>query len=368
VNVTNAGPDVPFGSFDTPVNNSTGIAGAIAVTGWALDPVDVSKVDIWREPVGGEPASSNGLVFVGDAIFVADARPDVEATYPGSPRKNRAGWGYQLLTSLLPNNGGSAGLGNGTYNLHAIAHNSAGIAVDLGTRTFIADNAHAAKPFGTIDTPGQGSTISGNAFVNFGWALTQNPLIIPTDGSTITVMVDGQTLGHPVYNQFRSDIANTFPGRANSNGAVGYFVLDSTRLSNGVHTIQWVVFDSAGHGEGVGSRFFNVLNSGTSGPVMAPEENAQRTLAVAGAAEVEADEMGRIELPTGAGNGYLRVNGERRPLPAGSSLSDGVFYWHPGPGFRGRYELVFERPDGSNFVVTVRVGHVNPRPVNRPIR
>jgi len=356
VNVTNAGPDVPFGSFDTPANNSNGIAGAIAVTGWSLDPVDVSKVDIWREPIGGEPSSSNGLVFIGDAVFVADARPDVEASYPNTPRKNRAGWGYQLLTSLLPNNGGSPGLGNGTYNLHAIAHNTAGVAVDLGTRTFTADNAHAAKPFGTIDTPGQGSTISGNAFVNFGWALTQNPLIIPTDGSTITVMVDGQGLGHPVYNQFRSDIANLFPGRANSGGAVGYFVLDTTRLSNGVHAMQWVVFDSAGHGDGIGSRFFNVLNSGGAGGVAAPELDAQSTFPPATALEAEVDEMGRIELPTGAGSGYLRVNGERRPLPAGSSLSDGVFYWHPGPGFRGRYELVFERPDGSNVVVRIHIG------------
>ena len=49
-------------------------------------------------------------------------------------------------------------------------------------------------------------------------------------------------------------------------------------------------------------------------------------------------------------------HGERRPLPAGSSLSDGVFYWHPGPGFRGRYELVFERTDGTNLVVYVRIG------------
>jgi len=207
VNVTNAGPDVPFGSFDTPADNSSGIAGAIAVTGWALDPVDLVKVDIWRQPIGNEATSSNGLVFIGDAVFVTDARPDVEAAYPTTPRKNRAGWGYQLLTTLLPNNGGSSGLGNGTYNLHAIAHNTAGAAVDLGTRSITADNAHAAKPFGTIDTPAPGSTISGNAFVNFGWALTQNPLVIPTDGSTITVMVDGQTLGHPVYNQLRSDIA-----------------------------------------------------------------------------------------------------------------------------------------------------------------
>jgi uncharacterized repeat protein (TIGR01451 family) len=369
VNVNNAGPDVPFGSFDTPANNTGGIAGAIAVTGWALDPVDVAKVDIWREPIGNEATSSNGLVFIGDAVFVTDARPDVEALYPNAPRKNRAGWGYQLLTSLLPNNGGSAGLGNGTYNLHAMAHNTAGVALDLETRTITADNAHAAKPFGAIDTPGQGSTISGNAFVNFGWALTQNPLMIATDGSTITVMVDGQTLGHPVYNQFRSDIASLFPGRGNSGGAVGYFVLDTTKLSNGVHTIQWVVFDSAGHGDGIGSRFFNVLNSGAGG-VATPDVDVQSTFPSATALDAEADEMGRIELPVGASSGYMRVNGERRPLPAGSSLSDGVFYWHPGPGFRGRYELVFERPDGTNLAVTIRVGQVgNLRPIaNRPVR
>ena len=370
VNVTNAGPDVPFGSFDTPANNTSGIAGAIAVTGWALDPVDVANLDVWREPIGNEPTSSNGLVFIGNAVFVSEARPDVEATYPSAPRNNRAGWGYQLLTSLLPNNGGSPGLGNGTYNLHAIAHNSAGVAVDLGTRIIMADNAHAAKPFGTIDTPGQGSTISGNAFVNFGWTLTQNPLIVPTDGSTITVMVDGQVLGHPVYNQFRSDIANAFPGRANSNGAVGYFVLDTTKLSNGVHTIQWVVFDSAGHGDGIGSRFFDVLNSGAGG-VTAPEGGVQQTMLPSTAKlEAEVDELGRIELPTGGSSGYLLVNGERRPLPAGSSLSDGVFYWHPGPGFRGRYELVFERTDGTNVVVTVFVGQVvNLPPIgNRRVR
>jgi len=60
-----------------------------------------------------------------------------------------------------------------------------------------------------------------------------------------------------------------------------------------------------------------------------------------------------------AGSGYMRVNGERRPLPAGLSLSDGVFYWHPGPGFRGRYELVFERPDGTTVVAHIHIGLQN---------
>ena len=65
-----------------------------------------------------------------------------------------------MLTNFLPNSNGSAGTGNGTYKLHAIAFNNAGDQQDLGTKTITVDNAHAAKPFGTIDTPGQGGTIS----------------------------------------------------------------------------------------------------------------------------------------------------------------------------------------------------------------
>jgi hypothetical protein len=34
----------PFGYINTPLNNATGIAGAIAVTGWALSGVGVAKI------------------------------------------------------------------------------------------------------------------------------------------------------------------------------------------------------------------------------------------------------------------------------------------------------------------------------------
>jgi hypothetical protein len=230
------------------------------VTGWSLDSIEVTSVGIWREPVRNEPTASNGLVFIGNATFVEDSRPDVLATYPSAPLNYRGGWGYMLLTNFLPNSGGAAGPGNGSYNLHAIAVNKSGGTIDLGTRTVTVDNAQASKPFGTIDTPAQGATISGNAYVNFGWALTQSGYNIPVDGSTITVMVDGVGMGHPTYNQYRSDIATFFPGLANSNGAVGFFYLDTTKLTNGVHTISWVVYDNQGRGDGIGSRYFTVEN------------------------------------------------------------------------------------------------------------
>jgi hypothetical protein len=371
VNIATITPSAPFGSFDTPANNATSVVGAIPVTGWALDNVEVTNVDILREPVAGEPTGN--LIFVGTAVFVADARPDVQNMFPAYPFSYRAGWGYQMLTNFLPNASGSGASGNGTYKIHAIAHNKAGTQVDLGTKTITVDNAHATKPFGTIDTPGQGGTISGTDSVNFGWALTPQPAMIPFDGSTITVVLDGVLVGHPTYNQYRSDIANLFPGYANSMGAVGFFHINTTTLANGVHTISWNAFDNQGRGEGLGSRYFNVFNAG-SGPSAEPEEptaagsvitlrrglDANRepellTPAGNGGYAIEMEELGRLELNAGASKGYLLVNGERTPLPVGSTLKAGVFYWQAGLGFVGDYQLLFERSDGSEVRVGVTI-------------
>jgi hypothetical protein len=96
--------------------------------------------------------------------------------------------------------------------------------------------------------------------VNFGWALTPNPAMIPFDGSTIDVFVDGVVVGHPTYGLARADIDDAFPGYANTGHAVGYFIIDTTQISNGLHTLSWVVRDSQGAAQGIGSRFFTVSN------------------------------------------------------------------------------------------------------------
>jgi hypothetical protein len=245
----------PFGSFDTPTTNSN-VSGAIGVTGWALSEAGIASVDIYREP---GPGQATPLVFIGTADIVTGSRPDVQALYPSYPGSNQAGWGLAVLTNELPSNTGATSVGNGTYNLHAIATGNDGQTTDLGARTIIVDNATAKLPFGTIDTPTQGGMVSGT-IVNFGWALTPQPNIIPTDGSTITVFIDNLPVGHPTYNQPRSDIETLFPGYQNTDGAVGYFYIDTTTLANGVHTISWVAKDSAGNAQGLGSRYFTVEN------------------------------------------------------------------------------------------------------------
>jgi len=355
----------PFGDFSTPVAGST-VSSSIAVTGWALDDIGVQNVKIYR-------AEGNTKVFIGDAIFVEGARPDVEIAYPNYPFKYKAGWGYMLLTNFLPNGG------NGTYNLYAKTSDKEGNEVTLGSKTIYCDNANAENPFGAIDTPSQGGNASGKKYMNYGWVLTPTPNYIPTNGSTISVFVDGVNLGHPLYNLYRSDIANLFPGYYNTNGAVGYFDIDTTNYSNGLHSIFWVATDSAGNSDGIGSRYFMSQNSVSSGSTSASMEKrftsghtdlidipvsfdgpvklikgytesdipVELTPDSDGTVHIQCREMERIEVQVSlAGNeveGYMIVGNRLMELPIGSTLDKitGRFSWIPGPGFIGTYRIVF---------------------------
>lgn len=400
----------PFGGFDTPTDGTTDISGAIPVTGWAMDDVSVAKVEIFRDPVPGEA----GLIYVGDAAFVAGARPDVERSYAEWPASDRGGWGFLLLSNMLPDVMlATATGGNGAFRLHAYAIDAEGQRVTLGSKKVSVNNRASTKPFGSIDTPTQGGIASGSAFVNFGWAISPNGTIA-VDGSTLTVLVDGVPVGHPSYNHYRADIAAAFPGYANSNGAIGYHVLDTTTLANGSHTIAWVATDSLGNTAGLGSRFFTVMNA-TPAPVTRPGRQALTAAATATppparglsaraiaalpvddmsvevARPAEADQAPEVVVPAtvgeltvqspeaeplqvrlthaaaGAGGtyeGYLVANGELRALPAGSHLDTdtGTFSWQPSAGFIGTYQLMFVRtqPDGATSRIPVQV-RITPR-------
>ncbi|MDQ1349892.1 MAG: hypothetical protein QG657_193 [Acidobacteriota bacterium] len=358
----------PIGCFDTPLDNAT-VSGSVPVTGWALDDVRIDAVKLYYED------EDKSLVYIGKATFVEGARPDIVPSFPDYPHNFSAGWGYMLLTNYLPNNG------NGTYKIHAKATDSAGHTTTLDIKSIHCDNLNAEKPFGALDTPDQGGTASGKGFVVFGWALTPLPNSIPADGSTIFVWVDGVNLGHPKYNQYRDDIATLFPGFANSMGAVGYYVLDTRKYKDGLHTISWLVRDSAGHTEGIGSRYFSVLNSSSGDPTQQDTDTA-KTRADAGvpfnnkSPRIPVDNYNEsIEIMTGNGESpieiqaldYLKLrvveaNSQSRAallsdLPIGSTFdaANGIFYWQPGPGFKGDFTL--------NFLVTDQNGNTTPKDI-----
>jgi hypothetical protein len=375
----------PFGSFDTPSSNATGLTGSVAVTGWALDDNGVTRVRILRGPIAGEGASTR--VYLGDASLVPGARPDIAAKFPTAAHKDRAGWGYLMLTNFLPN------LGNGTFTLYAYADDGDGHSTLLGSKTISCDNAHSVTPFGAIDTPGQGETI-GSVVNNFGWVLSPGTRHAdPTGGGTVRVVIDGIPVGSPSSWTSRPDLTAVFPvaNYSGINRALGVYTFDTRTLSNGIHTIAWSVTDNMGSTAGVGSRYFTVENGSavTAAPVAselfvaaadlsvaaASVESVQRPVAsplvgrrgfdlnapfrtyrpnAAGVVVVQAEELDRVELYTGATSGSLVTPNGVQPLPIGAGLdAGGVFRWQPGVAFVGAYDFAFRGLDGDRQVRVV---------------
>jgi hypothetical protein len=455
---TSTGTAAPFGQVDTPAQNATGVVGAIGVTGWALDDIGVTGVKIYRSclsvdnPASCQVVLGRSVVFVGDASFLSGARPDIEAAFPSYPQAYRAGWGMQILTNMLPHiPSGSPVGGQGAMTLYAFATDSGGQMSLLGRAwspaapddafsaptTVTLANDSIAKPFGTIDTPALGATVSGS-LANFGWVLTPDSnttadgtdILIPLNGSTITVYIDGVATGTISYNNCRGTVGNPVPAGVYCNddisnifgqttpqptlttrtsnptrfrnldaarGAIGVFGINTSILTNGIHSIAWGVSDSAGRVEGIGSRNFFVQNSGSDAGITSDDDARALWLAPAQSrgdavsvpfdlaqgvrvggrsgfsllspvVDVVADETGerfvripqsgRLELQLGGGveSGHLIANGTQRDLPPGSHLdrSTGTFTWIPSEIYLGSYRLVFFRA-GRQIAVTVTI-------------
>ena len=371
----------PVGTVDTPAD-STPVSGSIAVTGWAVDDVDIVSVGIWRDPVAPE----TDLVFIGNAVRVDDARADIEAANPTAPFNYRGGWGYLLLTNFLP------GGGDGTYRLHAIATDAEGNRTTLGSRFIIGTNSTTFRPFGAIDTPAQGEVVSAAApYNNFGWVLVRgNAKASPYygTGASVVVVIDGVVVGSPTGWTSRADLTSLFPSATFSGvgRALGVYTFDPGTLTNGVHTIAWVVTADNGQADGIGSRYFSVagsaLNSLTegfsaasrldSGPDLGRRASAVGTIAAVGPQTIVSRPLSRVVMEpfggaTGRYDAYLVANGELRPLPAGASFdrTRGALYWQPGLGYRGSYDFLVVRDGRERVPVRVVLDEGSDRPARR---
>jgi hypothetical protein len=367
----------PFGFVDIPVNGATGLSGAVPVGGWAIDDVGISRVQIYRDAVAGE---SPGEVYIGDATRVRGARPDIVAqqVFGSGPGVTRAGWGLMLLSNVLPNRG------NGTFTLSAYAEDVEGHRQLLGRTTVTFDNTNSPYPFGTIDVPGQGATVSGT-LDNLGWVLAQPGRTISLNGSTIRLFVDGvERPNVSGYGFARADVLGffPFPTYANANGPGVQFSLDTTGFTDGLHTIVWVASDDLGTIQGIGSRFFTIQNGSASQAPASETLEARsaasvQTMPQAGGAvlwerrgfdggpwslhfagrvrpDVRAPRAELVEValetwwsPKSCGKyaAYLLTGEVAGPLPPGASLDrqTGIFRWQPPVEFSGTYDFVFVR-------------------------
>lgn len=93
-------------------------------------------------------------------------------------------------------------------------------------------------PFGALDEPSAGSTVSGTISVA-GWAL-DNVAVTRVD-----ILVDDVVAGTATYGVERQDVAAAYPGAPVN---AGYeYVLDTSSYPNGPHVIVAVARDAAGH-------------------------------------------------------------------------------------------------------------------------
>ena len=280
-----------------------------------MDDVDVMSVAVYRSPVAGEGA---GDVFIGNAVRLDDARPDIEAVFPNSPFHYRTGWGYLMLTNFLPNGG------DGAYLLKVFATDREGNRTLIGMRSIVGQNSTATRPFGAIDTPDQGESVSGTV-ANFGWVLVRTPYLASpgaTSFATVSVVIDGVGVGTPSGWTSRSDLTALFPQSTypGVNKALGVFSFDSTVYANGVHTLAWGVTADNAQSDGIGSRYFTIVNgSGALTLAHASSEGFEAPAArEAGrdlgrrAADVAAVDMQSIVT---AGQSYGDHRAERQLLP-----------------------------------------------------
>ena len=237
----------PYGAFDAPPPAGSG---AVPLTGWALDDIGVASVALYRSPVAGEGGA--GLVFIGNGSFTDGARPDVAAAFPAAPQKTRAGWGYMLLSNVLP------GGGDGTFTFHAYAVDVEGKQAYIGSRDVALANAGADQPFGALDAPWPGEAVSG-VYTFGGWVVAPHPMQI----TRVNMILDGQFIGVAHYGLARPDVASVFGGPVAPPDAAtaGFrFTLDTRGLANGLHTIAFTAGSNAQTFNGLGSRFFTVKN------------------------------------------------------------------------------------------------------------
>lgn len=368
----------PFGSIDS-LGGSDVSGNYLPVSGWVLDDIEVTGVKIYRSPLTGEGQED---IYLGDATLLDDARPDVETLYSSFPMNYRAGWGFLLNTGTLPNNA------TGTFTLIAKAEDKEGHIETLGSQVFTLTDAKPRIPFGAIDTL-MVDEANGSTVISKGWMLTPKPNMIPANGSTITVWVNGVPVGHPVYNQYRKDIADTYPGYVNGDGAGAQFSFDASSLAFGTHTMTWSVKDDAGNTSATGFRYFGIEKTGIAGddyvidlafsnlghletlvpnqslPVLlqkgfSPDGGVMLT-DESGAAKITLDELEPLRLQLGenltALSGYLAAGNDLRNLPAGATLDplSGTFSWIPGPGFKGNYLLIFVAKDSDDNYTRIPV-------------
>lgn len=212
-------------------------SGVVLVRGWVLNPLTVSKVELWVN----DQYQHDALINL-PRIDVVEAFPD----WPGI-HTARPGFVTAFRANRFP---------NGPHTVEMRVHTSDGQVHFLGRRTININNTVNQAPFGFLDIPdGSGVKNVSGAFPVLGWAADVDGI------DRIEVLMDGGVLQGAMYGDVRPDVAATMPD-FDSAAFSGFIAnIDSTRIPNGVHLLTVRATDRKGVSSTIGTRTVQVINN-----------------------------------------------------------------------------------------------------------
>lgn len=241
------------GSLEFP-DPSVTQSGVILVKGWFLNPSAISRI----------------AAYVDDQ-FIANAntslpRIDIVNEFPNYPGIQNIAPGFQIgfLASRLT---------NGTHTIAARVFFSDGTVTELGRRTMEVNNSLNQSPFGSVDIPDLSGTYNASgSFPVSGWALD-------TDGiSKVEVLIDNGVMQDAMYGDPRPDVANSIADWSDALYSSFIANVDTTRIPDGVHTLDVRASDTTGLSRLIGRRVIQISNEGANlkpfGYVDEPLKNA----------------------------------------------------------------------------------------------
>src|SRR4051794_24236352 len=229
-------------------------SGVILVKGWFLTPEAISRE----------------AVYVDDQ-FIANSntnlpRIDIEEAFPNYPGIQHIAPGFQIgvLASRFT---------NGSHTIAVRVFRSDNTFTELGRRSITVDNTINQAPFGNVDIPDLSGTFNASgSFPVSGWALD-------TDGvAKVEVLIDNGVVQNAMYGDARPDVGNTFADWPAALFSSFIANVDTTRIQDGVHTLDVRATDRLGLSRLIGRRVVQIFNDNANlkpfGYVDEPLKNA----------------------------------------------------------------------------------------------
>ncbi len=216
-------------NIDNPNSQSSPFSGSVVFGGWAIS--SIAAINTVTVAVDGVPFG-NGNYGV--------SRADVCAAFSGTAGCPNVGWNFALDTSLLA---------NGPHTL-AVTATSSGGQSSTSTAAFSVSNSNSVVI--NIDQPNSTSGVLSGFAAFGGWALnTSNGASI----ANVKILIDGVLYGLAAYGGTRTDVCAVFPGSAGCPNVGWNYLLDTTLLANGAHTLDVTAVSTNGQQATVSSSF-----------------------------------------------------------------------------------------------------------------